>query len=312
MNIKHICLIILVLLFIPSIFGYQAQDLSTIINVRDNGTLEISNKLLITDINQDKLIFDIVPVYDLILNISGEIPKYNYTDSKLEIDISEYKKDKITIDIIYLTDKFTKKQDNVWNITYYPVFTKSTGSYKLVLPENSEIIKEDNFTDNKYNYNISVVNNRLTITDINVSYFTLSYSFVNQKLLEKNNYKVFLFIAIIIILLTLFIFLKLRSKKKDIPIVTKKEDGDINTKNLLLGLNENEQKIIKLLLLEDGLSQQKIALKLFLPKGTISRNTKKLQDKGYIEIKKYGVTNKIFLSSLFETKKKWICLSFPF
>jgi len=70
----------------------------------------------------------------------------------------------------------------------------------------------------------------------------------------------------------------------------------------MLGLNENEQKIIKLLLVEDGLSQQKVALKLFLPKGTVSRNIQKLEDKGYIEIKKYGVTNKIFLSSLFENK----------
>ena len=77
-------------------------------------------------------------------------------------------------------------------------------------------------------------------------------------------------------------------------------ESDNKIKDLLLGLNENEQKIIKLLLNEDGLSQKKISLKTFLPKGTVSRNIKKLESKDYILIKPYGATHKIFLGNIFK------------
>lgn len=39
-----------------------------------------------------------------------------------------------------------------------------------------------------------------------------------------------------------------------------------------------------------------------LPKGTTSRNIKKLVSKGYLEIKKYGVSNKVFLGEIFNKK----------
>ena len=50
----------------------------------------------------------------------------------------------------------------------------------------------------------------------------------------------------------------------------------------------------------EGQSQKIIAAKSFLPKGTVSRNIQKLVDKGYIDIKKYGVSNKLFLGEVFK------------
>jgi len=307
MDIKLKLFIILVsCLFIPSIYSYQVQDISTSINVRSNGTLEINNQLNVTDINEDLLVLDIVPVYDLSVKINNTTPNFKYTSSKLEIYVDNYNSSELIVDVTYLTDKFTTKQDDVWDINYYPLFTDVTGVYQIILPLNAEIINlsSDLQNNNKVN-NISVINKRLVINDVNLSSFNIYYKIGNQKLVEdKNNSWILFIIIILIIVVSIFMYVSKKKKlknKKDTGREDKEKEVDSNEK-LLLGLNENEQKIIKLLLVEDGLSQQKVALKLFLPKGTVSRNIQKLEDKGYIEIKKYGVTNKIFLSSLFENK----------
>ncbi len=305
-NKLKLFIILVLVLCIPSIYSYQVQDISTSINVRSNGTIEINNQLNVTDINENLLILDIVPVYDLSVKINNTIPNFTYTNSKLEVYIDNYNSSELIVDVTYLTDKFTTKQDDVWNINYYPLFTDVTGIYQIILPLDAEIVNlsSDLQNNNKVN-NISVINKRLVINDVNLSSFNIYYKIGNQKLVEdKNNSWILFIIIILIIVVSIFMYVSKKKKlknKKDKGREDKEKEVNSNEK-LLLGLNENEQKIIKLLLVQDGLSQQKVALKLFLPKGTVSRNIQKLEDKGYIEIKKYGVTNKIFLSSLFENK----------
>jgi len=234
MDIKLKLFIILVsCLFIPSIYSYQVQDISTSINVRSNGTLEINNQLNVTDINEDLLVLDIVPVYDLSVKINNTTPNFKYTSSKLEIYVDNYNSSELIVDVTYLTDKFTTKQDDVWDINYYPLFTDVTGVYQIILPLNAEIINlsSDLQNNNKVN-NISVINKRLVINDVNLSSFNIYYKIGNQKLVEdKNNSWILFIIIILIIVVSIFMYVSKKKKlknKKDTGREDKEKEVDSN------------------------------------------------------------------------------------
>jgi len=303
MNKINLYIILFLVLFLPSIYSYTTSDISTTIVVRSNGSLEVSEEFRIADFKDtNELIFNIVPVYDMIVKINNNSDlNYSYGINELVINTNDYSTNEILLNITYLTDYFTTKDSNGWNINYNPLFLDKTGNFKITFPVNSDILALS--TDIK---NLHPDKDQFYVIDSNLTSFNASYKLSNQKIVSetKNNSLLFVIILIIVVGLILTYFLVYKNKSKFKKNEIKEEKPEKNqTEKLLLGLNENEQKIIKLLLQEDGLSQQKIALKLFLPKGTVSRNIKKLEDKGYIDIKKYGVTNKAFLSSLFNQKK---------
>jgi uncharacterized membrane protein len=308
MNKINLYVILFLVFFLPSIYSYTISDISTDIVVRSNGSLEVGEEFKVGDFKDtNELIFTIFPVYDMIVKINNDSDlNYSYGIDKLIINTSSYSTNEIILNITYLTDYYTTKDSNGWNINYNPLFLDKTGEFKITFPINSDILALS--TDIK---NLHPDKDQFYVIDSNLTNFKASYKLSNQKIVSetKNNSLLFVIILIIVVgLILAYLFIhknKIKQNKTKLNNEDKKEYNLDNNQNekLLLGLNENEQKIIKLLLQDDGLSQQKIALKLFLPKGTVSRNIKKLEDKGYIDIKKYGVTNKAFLSSLFNQKK---------
>jgi len=303
-NMK-LLLIFSFVIFSSNLFAYNIDNLDTYISVRSNGVLEIHDYLSVSNIDSNFLVLDTVPVYDLIIKIDNE--KYNYYSydlNTLEIELKYINKGiDLDLEIVYLTDFYSNKEKLNWIINYKPLFLENVNDFRLDLPENSSI-NTVSIDLNK----VSVINNRFSVIDVNLLSLDINYFINNIKLDEsssKDLNKLYLGLVIFIIIMTIFFILNIINKKTLYVKSNKKNKENKSTKDfndLLLGLNENEQKIINLLLVETGLSQKKISLKLFLPKGTVSRNIKKLEEKGYIEIKKYGVTNKVFLSKLFKEK----------
>jgi len=66
------------------------------------------------------------------------------------------------------------------------------------------------------------------------------------------------------------------------------------TNNIMLSdLNNRQKEIISILKKEKIVTQKYLLNKLNIPKGSLSRNLKSLEAKELIEIKKFGLTNKI-------------------
>lgn len=276
---KKILIIFTFLFLINYVCAYNIVSQETEITHNQFDVYKINERLFITDINENKLELPIVPSYDLIIKINNQrYSNISYTTDLLTIYL-EPNTSQIDLEIIYLTDYYTSKSESLWNINYGSRYLEKIDKIILTLPKDAQTKDLINISSAK------VVNGQMVITLINSNNISVSYSLVS---LKKNNY----YLLLILLIIPIYFLLK---KKKRAKRPEKKEDS------LLLGLNENEQKIIKLLLdQKEGLTQKQISLKLFLPKGTVSRNIQKLVDKGYLEIKKYGVSNKVFLGEVFK------------
>lgn len=276
---KKLLIILSFLFFINYVCAYNISSQNTEITYDQFDIYKITDKLVITDLNSDSLQLPIVPSYDLIVKINNQrYSNISYTTDLLTIYLEPNSSD-IDLEIIYLTDYYTSKFESVWNINYSSRYLDKIDKIILTLPKNAQVQDLTEISS------VKVTNGQMVVTLLNSKGVNINYSLVS---LKKRNYYLFLILLIIPIY---FLFRKKKNTKKS----EKKEDS------LLLGLNENEQKIVKLLLdQKEGLTQKQISLKLFLPKGTVSRNITKLVDKGYLEIKKYGVSNKIFLGDVFK------------
>ena len=275
---KKILILLSFLFFINYVCAYNVISQETEITHNHFDVYKFDERLVLTDINTNKLEFPIVPSYDLIVKINNQrYSNISYTTDLLTINI-EPNLSNIDLEIIYLTDYYTSKSESLWNINYSSRYLEKIDKITLTLPKEAQTKDLTNISSAK------VINGQMVITLLDSKEINIYYTLVS---LKKRNY------YFLLILLIIPIYFLLRKKKR-----TKKSEKD---DSLLLGLNENEQKIVKLLLdQKEGLTQKQISLKLFLPKGTVSRNITKLVDKGYLEIKKYGVSNKVFLGEVFK------------
>ena len=275
---KKILIIFTFLFLINFVCAYNVISQETEITHNHFDVYKFDERLVLSDINTNKLEFPIVPSYDLIVKINNQrYSNISYTTDLLTINI-EPNLSNIDLEIIYLTDYYTSKSESLWNINYSSRYLEKMDKIALTLPKDAQTKDLTNISSAR------VVNGQLVITLLDSKEINIYYTLVS---LKKRNY------YLLLILLIIPIYFLLRKKKR-----TKKSEKD---DSLLLGLNENEQKIVKLLLdQKEGLTQKQISLKLFLPKGTVSRNITKLVDKGYLEIKKYGVSNKVFLGEVFK------------
>lgn len=296
MKYYNILIIIFIIFFSVNINAYNIERIDTSAILRDNGIIQVSDKLILTEVNKsDVITFLIFPVYDLKIKSDYKDLTYSYSLNTLTVNASDccILNNSLHLEIIYLTDFYSYKNGNVWSVIYYPLFKEYTDSLKFIFPKNTEII--DLSVDFQ---NISIVNNQFVLTLNNpVSSLDVNYSLNQVTLPESYNFNYFKYIFIFLILTLLFsgVYIFLRKKKKVKVIKENKED-------LLLGLNENEQKIIKVIIDNEGILQKSLSKECFLPKGTVSRNLKKLESKGYIEIKRYGINKKVFLGKVFSKK----------
>jgi uncharacterized membrane protein len=76
--------------------------------------------------------------------------------------------------------------------------------------------------------------------------------------------------------------------------INKRKKSKPKTNNIILSdLNNRQKEIIAILKKEKMVTQKYLLNKLNIPKGSLSRNLKSLEAKELIEIKKFGLTNKI-------------------
>ena len=260
-------------------FSVTHQDTEIISDKFDS--YKIIEKLTITDINSNTLELAIVPSYDILVKINNQkFSNFSYTTELLTLNLNNLP-ETLNIEIIYLTDYYTSKKSGVWNLNYSSKHFAKINNLKITLPKDAEV------KETSQPYSTQVINGQLVITFKEVTEINVNYDL--KTVTSKNNY--YLLLIFPVILIVGYLLTKIKPKKK-IKTEIKKD--------LLLGLNENEQKIIKIIMENEGQSQKIITAKSFLPKGTVSRNIKKLMDKEYIDIKKYGVSNKLFLGEVFK------------
>jgi len=276
---KKILILLSFLFFINFVCAYNVISQETEITHNHFDVYKFDERLVLTDINTNKLEFPIVPSYDLIIKINNQrYSNISYTTDLLTINI-DTNLSNIDLEIIYLTDYYTSKSESLWYVNYSSRYLEKIDKITLTLPKDAQTKDLTNISSAK------VINGQMVITLLDSKEINIYYTLVS---LKKRNYY---FLLILLIIPIYFLFIKKKKTKRS----EKKDDS------LLLGLIENEQKIVKLLLdQKEGLTQKQISLKLFLPKGTVSRNITKLVDKGYLEIKKYGVSNKVFLGEVFK------------
>jgi len=276
---KKILIIFTFLFLINYVCAYNVISQETEITHNHFDVYKFDERLVLTDINTNKLEFPIVPSYDLIIKINNQrYSNISYTTDLLTINIDPNLSN-IDLEIIYLTDYYTSKSESLWYVNYSSRYLEKIDKITLTLPKDAQTKDLTNISSAK------VINGQMVITLLDSKEINIYYTLVS---LKKRNYY---FLLILLIIPIYFLLIKKKKRKRS----EKKDDS------LLLGLNENEQKIVKLLLdQKEGLTQKQISLKLFLPKGTVSRNITKLVDKGYLEIKKYGVSNKVFLGEVFK------------
>lgn len=285
--IKKQILILFAFLFIVNcVFSQNIVSQDIEITASEFDTYKIKESLKIVDLNNTTIELLIVPSYDLIVRINGQ--RHNsifYNTEMLTINLEKDLKE-INVEIIYLTDYYTSKNNSIWKIYYNSRNLQNINTLKITLPKESKIkeIPALSFAQ--------VVNGQMVLSFKDIKEINIDYELNTKKV--KNNY--YLLIASLFIFVVGYLIVRKPKLKKE----TKK----IKARDLLLGLNENEQKIVRIIMENEGQSQKIITVKSFLPKGTVSRNIKKLIDKGYIEIKKYGVSNKLFLGEVFKKGEK--------
>lgn len=281
--LKKILLGLFLIILVNLSFAYNIESQDTEITFTKFDVYKISEKLEIKNNTSKTLEFFIVPSYDVIIKINNQkYFNYSYSTDKLTIDLDNILEN-FNLEITYLTDYYTNKNLGIWNLKYYSTHTENINNLKLTLPKNVEL-------KNTFEYDtLQILNKQIIVFFKDIKQIDVEYD-----IKEVKNYNYLYFLLLPLILIGFFL-LFVKSKK-----INKKQ---IKT-DLLLGLNENEQKIMKVLMENEGQSQKIITAKTYLPKGTVSRNIKKLMSKGYIEIKKYGVSNKLFLGEVFTKNKK--------
>jgi len=286
---KQILIFFVLITIINYNYAYNVISQDTEIFADKFDSYKISEKLTITNINSEKLELPIVPSYDVVVKINNQkYSNFSYTTELLTINLSNIP-ETLNIEIISLTDYYTNKNNGLWNLNYKSRYLDTSNNLKITLPKNAEI------KETPTSSSVQVINGQIVISFKDIKEININYDLKNVE--SNNNY--YLLIISVVLVGAYFLIKKKPKTKKEIKTTEKGKD-------LLLGLNENEQKIMKIIIENEGQSQKIITAKSFLPKGTVSRNIKKLIDKGYIDIKKYGVSNKLFLGEVFKKgENKW-------
>jgi uncharacterized membrane protein len=287
MKFKIIFVLIFVIFLSFNINSYEIENHNKQIDIYKSGVLKINDIFTVNNIDSNFLDFNFYNVYDIQINSNRNID-YKIINKKLKISILDYNSnldDSLNLDIIYLTDSFVKKENDLWMIDFNNNFNSNIESINIFFPKKTIITNASFMYDS-----IQINNNKFFINLEDINSFNISYK-IDSYNLNNFNYNILYYLIGIFVLV--LIGFKFYIKK----INTKKVNSD-----LLLGLNENEQKIVKYIMLNQGISQKNLTKNILLSKGTVSKNINKLQSKGYLKIIKYGISNKIYLGEVFDKK----------
>ncbi len=220
----------------------------------------------------------------LFLNYDGSCNVYYYDVSSVStVQIPEDAIDLTNSSdfISFKTQSFTEKKGLVWNVAYISPFdadlTIRFPAGARVTGGNGEIETIDGLI---YLYKDVSAGEEVDI----------EYS------LYAEEESPLLLYAVAVLILLVFVFLLYSFSKK--PRLKVEREVSVDEKKLEL-LPETERKIVEFLLGHDGVTQKDVEAGVSLPKSTVSRVLKTMENKGFVERKKVGLSKKIFLSQMF-------------
>ncbi len=225
------------------------------------------------------ILFILNPVYSEYLgNLEFDIQDDGIAIISGNTDYSEFN--------ITQTDKLTSKNKENWLFELNtPIFEKYY--YSIILPKDAQI----NYINSPNSVRITSTNKRINIIStgsnqniqIKIQYRIIQNDDLNSYFLEG-----IISGIVIVFLIIILSFFKYKKKKKELK--SKK------TNNIFLDeLNDRQKKIIDILKSTKNVTQNYLLKELKIPKSSLSRNLKSLKAKDLIEIKRFGMTNKIEL-----------------
>ena len=170
-------------------------------------TYKIKDSLIVSNINNNQLVFDIVPCYDVIVKINNhKTDSISYNLNTLTINLNDNLKDleKINIEIIYLTDYYTNKEKGTWILNYNSRYKDKIDELKITLPK----CKNPRYSSGA---TAQVINKQ-----INLSLKEIAETHINYETPESSsgpNYFVMSLVLIIGIVSFYFAYKKTKSKK---------------------------------------------------------------------------------------------------
>ncbi len=234
-------------------------------NVLVNYFLNFSNPVSLVKTNIQEMNVDIQP-FNFFTSSHDQNLTINFFEKQRQINIS------------FKTYMLTSKIYEKWTFSGRQDFLNQSIEQSVFLPTNYEILQctpNCSFSSNKE----YIIAKTFSKQPIFLVYKPKSNT--NQKKAKFDFMPLFLLILFLLLILILFLF------KKKIFIRKKPET--------LPGLLENEKQIYLLVKQNPGITQKKLSSSVSFPKSTVSRIIRRLRNRDIFIVKKYGMTNKIYL-----------------
>lgn len=324
-NIAIFCLIILLA---PMALADSIDSEILRMTIDNTGNAYIQDLYLLdtTSINEIE-----IPIFETrgAVIIFDDLRQLEYTKEGQLLKIKPNRnEEQYSFSIQYYSNALTSKEGSNWFIEAGVERTSKIDDFTLQvnLPSNANIKSfQPRGLISGINGSLQVEWKNKTIADSNtLERFEITYTFEGENNQNSQNNIVDLPFELIIAIIAAIIIMSgigvyIKKMKTGNPIKEDNEDGGkekVNLQekgekkereieftekqeNIVKLLNENETGIIKELLKNNSITQRKIYIKTGIPKSTLSRAVKSLEQKGIIEIKNVGNTNLLILTDWF-------------
>lgn len=217
--------------------------------------------------------------------------------------------EKHSLKVEFESASFTGKAGEEWNFSYLSNVQADKENLKVEMPSKSRVTF---FTGESELY---FENGKMMIEWKNLTkeIVEITYSIEAEK--EENlleNILMLIIGSVLLIGLGIFAWKNFRQLKKqfgaemEIERTQREESGkelSDRKKDLMKTLSEKEKRIIEILLKNaEGINQKRLTRETELPKSTLSRTLKRLEERGFVKIAQDGYTKRISLSEWFLKK----------
>jgi len=297
-------LFIFLFLFLASTtYALKVEEYTVEIDVDDRGLSQVTTNIILDSRGKETTLdfYAYKPTSVIIYDEAGEV-QHAVVEDKIIIKPQEYKPD-YEITVVYLTNSLTSKTNGEWvfdysdpNLLMEPYSSAATYGIVLYLPETVRLkAATEGGVYSAYGKSIAIswISERSDAPiGVGVKY---EIEMEGLRTDRENLWKYLTIFAFILFFLTL-IFRPLRKK------VT--HDSSKSQKDILATLDENQAKIVKILLdqKDHKLKQRQLEAETSLHKSSLSRYLKKLKQKKIVELIPSGNTNIVRLTKEFLKK----------
>ncbi|MCX8158366.1 MAG: MarR family transcriptional regulator [Candidatus Diapherotrites archaeon] len=285
---KKIFVFLFFLYFINFYFSQDIEYCDGEINITKEGFSEIKLLILLDSTKQDFFYIENFGCNNILTYDSKGDLNYFTHNKEIIIKLREKKPD-YSLSFFCNSLELTKKYKE-W---YFDFNIPFNCDVKVNLPEDSYIIKAEAIIFSK--------DNRISLLFKDTNSIKFSYSFEKLNKTDKINFSnivillifllLFLFFIVFVIYFKPFISRESKESSKNNSLESKQKELD----NYKKYLSDREFLIVKMLFERGPLTQRKIQIEVGLPKSTLSRTLKKLENKGIVKSYSLGNTKKIEL-----------------